>query len=516
LVVPVKVDGTLSTLELIDETGRKPALYGGAKAGGYWAAQPLPNGDGAGLTLLIGEGVATVLSAREATGYLVIAALSSGNLLAVAREMRERYPKPVLVILVDLIKATGEPNPHAVQAACAVAGLVAVPDFGENRPEPLKDFNELAVHQGREAVGECIRRQIFSKDDVPDVPDVQPRRGAGSGWNVTKKLDVPDVPGAANDPAPEAEDPASVPEDDLIPPLSERPCFRVFDEWIEHQNGKLRPGVWFFGVKQARRAEDPPTLTQQWVCSPIHMLAVTEDGQDNNFGRLLRFRNTLGRWHDWSMPMELLRGLGDEMRGELLAMGVEIDPLSKALLGQYLQSVHPKRRVHCALQVGWCGDSFVLPDEVVGPRASGVIFQSGEHRQVEYTQAGTLDGWRKGVAARAPGNPPLVLALSGSFAGPMLKRCNGEGGGMHSVGDSSIGKTAAIAAACSTWGGPNYCRSWKTTSNGLEGAAAMCNDCLLALDEISECDPGRSARSSTRWLTGLGSSGQAETAALVS
>jgi putative DNA primase/helicase len=226
LVVPVKVDGTLSTLELIDETGRKPALYGGAKAGGYWAAQPLPNGDGAGLTLLIGEDVATVLSAREATGYLVIAALSSGNLLAVAREMRERYPKAVLVILVDLIKATGEPNPHAVQAACAVAGLVAVPDFGENRPEPLKDFNELAVHQGREAVGECIRRQIFSKDDVPDVPD---------------------VPGAANDPAPEAEDPASVPEDDLIPPLSERPCFRVFDEWIEHQNGKLRPGVWFSG-----------------------------------------------------------------------------------------------------------------------------------------------------------------------------------------------------------------------------------------------------------------------------
>jgi hypothetical protein len=40
--------------------------------------------------------------------------------------------------------------------------------------------------------------------------------------------------------------------------------------------------------------------------------------------------------------MELLRGLGDEMRGELLAMGVEIDPLSKALLGQYLQSAHPE------------------------------------------------------------------------------------------------------------------------------------------------------------------------------
>jgi putative DNA primase/helicase len=70
--------------------GRKSALYGGAKTGGYWAAQPLPDGDGTGLTLLIGEGVATVLSAREATGDPAIAALSSSNLLAVTREMRKR------------------------------------------------------------------------------------------------------------------------------------------------------------------------------------------------------------------------------------------------------------------------------------------------------------------------------------------------------------------------------------------------------------------------------------------
>jgi putative DNA primase/helicase len=70
-----------------------------------------------------------------------------------------------------------------------------------------------------------------------------------------------------------------------------------------------------------------------------------------------------------------------------------------------------------------------------------------------------------------------------------LKRCNAEGGGVHFTGDSSIGKTAAIVAACSTWGGANYLRSWRATANGMEGAAAMFNDGLLALDEISECDP---------------------------
>jgi putative DNA primase/helicase len=79
----------------------------------------------------------------------------------------------------------------------------------------------------------------------------------------------------------------------------------------------------------------------------------------------------------------------------------------------------------------------------------------------------------------------------------MLARCNAEGGDIHFVGDSSTGKTTAIEAACSTWGGANYRRSWHTTANGMEGAAALFNDGLLAFDEISECDPGRSARSST-------------------
>jgi putative DNA primase/helicase len=479
LVVPVKVGDKLSSIEFIDEAGRKSALYSGAKAGGYWASQALLDGDGAGLTVLIGEGVATVLSAREATGYPAVAALSSGNLSSVAKAMRDRYPAAVLVILADLLKDTGLPDPHAIQAAASVGGVAVAPDFGPNRDPAWSDFNDMAVHRGLEAVAECIRGQVFQKYGVTGVTGVQPSRAAGSSRYTTEKSGVTGVTEPTEDPNQERD----------IPKESKRPCFRVFDEWVEHQTGKLRPGVWFFGVKQGRKAEDPAILTQQWVCSPLYIDAVTEDGQDNNFGRLLRFRNTLGRWREWAMPMELLRGLGDEMRGELLAMGVEIDPRSKTLLGQYLQSVHPRERVHCALQVGWCGDSFVLPDQVVGVGASGVIFQSGDRQNGEYTCAGTLAGWRSEVAARAPGNPLLVQTLSSSFTGPMLKLCNAEGGGLHFTGDSSIGKTAAIDAGCSAWGGANFRRSWKTTANGMEGAAAMSNDGLLSLDEISECDP---------------------------
>jgi putative DNA primase/helicase len=70
LVVPVNQGDSLSTLELIDGGGRKAALAGrGSKVGGYWATESLPDDDGTGLTLLIGEGVATVLSASAATGH---------------------------------------------------------------------------------------------------------------------------------------------------------------------------------------------------------------------------------------------------------------------------------------------------------------------------------------------------------------------------------------------------------------------------------------------------------------
>ncbi|PIV89415.1 MAG: hypothetical protein COW48_00655, partial [Hydrogenophilales bacterium CG17_big_fil_post_rev_8_21_14_2_50_63_12] len=157
LVVPVKQGDRLSTLELIDGDKRKAALAGrGTKTGGYWAAQPLPEGDGDGLTLLIAEGVATVLSGKEASGHPAIAALSAGNLPAVAKAMRERYPLAALVILADLVKATGEPDPHAIEAARAVAGMVAVPDFGTGRPDGATDFNDLAQLSGLEAVGRAI------------------------------------------------------------------------------------------------------------------------------------------------------------------------------------------------------------------------------------------------------------------------------------------------------------------------------------------------------------------------
>ena len=329
---------------------------------------------------------------------------------------------------------------------------------------------------------------------------------AGKGKRRTKAQAGPDATeaGATATPTDEA---GAVPDapaqsatgaaPDLVPGIEARPCFRVFTEWGDKGTddtgqsiGRRRPGVWYFGFKPGK-GDTPPELIDVHVCGPLWIEAVTTDDHGGNFGRLLNLRNTLGNWRAWAMPMELLAGTGEALRGELLAMGLELNLRARDSLVQYLTWETPSKRVRCTLQTGWAGpkfDAFVLPSRVIGPGADDVVFQGGRDG-AEYATAGTLNGWRDAVAARAVGNRVLGLALCAAFAGPVLARCNAEGGGVHLVGDSSTGKTTAVEAAASVWGGNRFRRSWRATANGMEGAAALFNDSLLVLDEISECEP---------------------------
>jgi len=151
LVAPIVIDGKLASVEMIDETGRKAFLAGGAVSGGFWATAKLPEGDGEGSAIMIGEGIATVCTAAEATGNVGVAALSANNLAAVAKAMRARLPKARLIMLADL-DASGVGLAKATEAARSVGGVVAVPNFGDARPETAKDFNDLAALRGLEAV----------------------------------------------------------------------------------------------------------------------------------------------------------------------------------------------------------------------------------------------------------------------------------------------------------------------------------------------------------------------------
>lgn len=404
----------------------------------------------------------------------------------------------------------------AVEGASCIDSHRAVPDVpavqassgaGSSGTAPEAPAVPDVRARRRLSADECVRRartrkataEAKKKSNLATIKAIQDQRdadNAAAGVTLTPAdadQGVAEVSEAqANESAPLAETPAATPEvsgvaDSPIPGLDQRPCWRAFDDWLEVEGRKRRPGVYHFGVKE--RNDGPSLLTEQWVCTPLYVDAVVADTGDGNFGRLLRFRNTHGRWRTWAMPMRMLAGRGDELRGVLLDCGVEIDPRGRDLLSTYLQAQHPARRMTCATQTGWHGDSFVLPDGVIGPGASDAVFQSEESGSAEYTTAGSLRAWRERIAGPALGNPILTLALSVAFAGPLLGKLHAEGGGVHLVGDSSTGKTTCADAARSVWGGPEYRRSWRATANGIEAAAALFNDSVLVLDEISECDP---------------------------
>ena len=75
-----------------------------------------------------------------------------------------------------------------------------------------------------------------------------------------------------------------------------------------------------------------------------------------------------------------------------------------------------------------------------------MIFQSGERGHDEHTRAGTLEGWQSEIAARAVGNPLLLLALSASFRRSDAGALQCRKRRVHLFGDSSTGKTTVIEA----------------------------------------------------------------------
>lgn len=227
-----------------------------------------------------------------------------------------------------------------------------------------------------------------------------------------------------------------------------------------------------------------------WMCSPLHVRALVRDRASENWGRLLEWTDADNHPHVWAMPMEMLRSDGADMRGELARLGLDIAPSNRARnkLTEYVTTAKPKARGRCVTRTGWHSGAFAFPDQTIGKSAERVIFQS-EAIMRAYSQAGTLDDWKRDVAAYCSGNSRMLVAVSTAFAGMMLAYSGQESGGLNFVGDSSTGKTTALRAACSVYGGPEYMQRWRATANGLEGLAALHNDTLLVLDELAQVDP---------------------------
>lgn len=283
-----------------------------------------------------------------------------------------------------------------------------------------------------------------------------------------------------------------------FPAAEDRPQFIVVDDWVTWEGGKVRPGTYYCGMSKGTKTEIVKPVNTR-ICNPLHVEANVCDQDEQRNSWLLRFKNDKGNWCTWVAPKELIGDTGADLRKALLDLGVNPDfEKSRQLLPRYLQNADRFQRDWrtLATQTGWIKGAYALPDTAIGPDGDKIIFDDSTLRENHYSVAGTLDGWRDEIAAKATGNPAMILALSAGFVGPLLRLLRIGGGGLHFVGESSTGKSTLLKAAASIWGSPKegeFMRSWRTTDNGLEGVAASRNDNLLVLDELGQCQSGTTA-----------------------
>jgi putative DNA primase/helicase len=241
-------------------------------------------------------------------------------------------------------------------------------------------------------------------------------------------------------------------------------------------------------------SEKPPI----WLSASFEILAHTRDADGSAWGKLLRWHDLDGRVHEWPMPVRALGGGRDDLWRELLDAGLQIASnfSSRNKLADYLSAVQVTGRARAVPRIGWHvennGSLFVLPDVTYGDAVDErVLWQADGRAETEYLRSGSAIDWRNAIGGRCIGNSRLVLAVSAAFAAPLLLLANEENGGFHFVGSSRAGKTTVLRVAGSVWGGGGiggYLRSWRATSNGLEGIAEAHCDTLLCLDEMGQVD----------------------------
>jgi uncharacterized protein (DUF927 family) len=222
------------------------------------------------------------------------------------------------------------------------------------------------------------------------------------------------------------------------------------------------------------------------------ILAETRDGEGASWGLLLHWIDHDGRDHQFALPRAMLAGDGADARRGLLDGGLLVAPGQKArgLFNSFLLQARSPNRARATQRIGWHDNAFVLPDDSFGGTQNDkLLLQTTTAHEHTFRKSGTLESWQEQVAQYAVGNSRLILALSAAFAGPLVGPCSAEGGGIHFRGPSSTGKSTALHIAGSAWGGgglTGFVRSWRATSNGLEGVALAHCDTLLCLDELSQ------------------------------
>lgn len=176
LLIPGRdADGKLWTLQTVNPAF-KGFIKGGRKAGVMTIAGDDPEKPLSEIfqdpsrPLVLAEGYATAETVARLTGQPVVVAFDSGNLDAVARELRERFPGRPMIFAADNDHAAaketlpnGKPRPNvgmekAQDAARRHGGAVVAPPFRDG--EQGSDWNDFRANRGEEEAKRLLAEQL--------------------------------------------------------------------------------------------------------------------------------------------------------------------------------------------------------------------------------------------------------------------------------------------------------------------------------------------------------------------
>lgn len=168
-VVPLSdIEGNVKTMQTILPTGTKMFEKGGELKSSMHVinADNLAEAKGG---IVICEGYATGATIREATnGYFgVVCAMTSHNLLDVAKAVSEKYPDKPLIIAGDNDRFNVNGNVGRLTAEAVAKELgakVIIPEFKEN--DRGSDFNDLKKSEGLDKVKEVFRQVLQKKQEA--------------------------------------------------------------------------------------------------------------------------------------------------------------------------------------------------------------------------------------------------------------------------------------------------------------------------------------------------------------
>ncbi len=171
-----------------------------------------------------------------------------------------------------------------------------------------------------------------------------------------------------------------------------------------------------------------------------------------------------------------------------------------------MKALYPARDVPEGLLItrtGWFDDratAFVLPHRIVGEIPGVDLILDPNLHGARTGEQGTLEGWKREVAALAQKNPTLMFAIGVMCASVFHPfRSSGAESNIlfHFAGPTSIGKTTVVKVGGSVWGPVNadpgqqgsFLETWLATTNALESTFAKHHHIGIILDELADVQP---------------------------